>query len=109
MREPRGWDPEGDQVVRLPAPPQLGRFSQILERLLVGPPTAPAARDRERAQSLRVLQRQLENARIYLAAAAQVEVDDLVAKRVARAEGEVAALVDLVTRRRNVTNRREVD
>jgi hypothetical protein len=93
-------------MVALSAPHQPGRFSRILDRLLVGPRTGPADRDRERAQTLRVLQRQLENARVYLAAAGQVDVDDdLVAARVVRAEVEVSALVDLVTRRRNQTSR----
>jgi hypothetical protein len=101
MREPRVSDSDSDQVIGLRATQQPGRLSHILERLHAGLPSAPASRERERTQSLRVLQRQLENARVYLAAAGQVDIDDdLVAGRVARAEFEVVALVDLVTRRR---------
>ncbi|HVD00514.1 MAG TPA: hypothetical protein VNG93_05135 [Candidatus Dormibacteraeota bacterium] len=91
-----------EQVVQLPAAKPPLRLSTLFAHLLVGPPTGAAARERDRANGLRVLQRQLENARVYLAAATQLEVgDDLLEQRVSRAALEVQTLVEIATRRRN--------
>ena len=94
-------DPVQLPKVRVAPVEANNRWSNLLQRILTAPQAQPADQERERLRTLRVLQRQLENARVYLSAAAQLEVDDeLITSRVMLAERELDALLQVVTRSR---------
>jgi hypothetical protein len=87
-------------LVAFPSSKRPSALARLAGHLRIHPPEQDDHLHAE-LERLRIVQRQLENAKVYLSAASQVPIDaGFITKRAARLEQDVEALVHLVARYR---------
>jgi hypothetical protein len=100
MREPARHDPSPRPLVALPSSRKPGMLDRLAGRLR----RRGSEQDdhlRAELERLRIVQRQLENAQLYLTAATQVPIEaGFITKRAARLERDVQTLIQIVARYR---------
>src|ERR1700738_5342129 len=100
MREPARQDPSPRPLVALASSAKPGVLDRLAGRLR----RRGSEQDdhlRAELERLRIVQRQLENAQLYLTAATQVPIEaGFITKRAARLERDVQTLIHIVARYR---------